>query len=385
MKKVAITFLITVCCISFLNAKNIDIGLFSFQNVYQLKVKSIQGEYLINLEIDSVKKKLIIKKNQVIRIKKLNNKIEVIINNSSYSCEKIEIIKIDFNNLFMIETYNNKKLNNYYKGSLIVSNKKNKLIIINRVYLEHYIQGVLFAEGGLGHHSEYYKVQALISRTYAFNNLNKHVNDGYNLCSRVHCQAYKGHKHVNNDIKEAVNDTENLIITDVKLNPITAAFYSNSGGQTANSEDVWVMPLPYLRSKIDSFSLNQKNYLWSRKINKTNWINYLQQKTTTVVPNDSVLLNHTPEERAVFYANEKFKILLKDIRKDWKLKSTNFSIRYNNEYVFLDGRGFGHGVGLSQEGAMNMANKKYNYKEILIYYYSNINIIPINLIDFYKE
>lgn len=385
MKKIAITYILIVCCFSFLNAKNIDIGLFSYQKIYQLKFKSIQGEYLIKLNLDSIQKQFVAKKNEILIINKVNNKIEVLINHQRYLCNKIEFIKIDFNNSFLIDSYNNKKLKNSYKGSLIINNNGNDLTIINRVFLEHYIQGVLFAEGGLGHHQEYYKVQALISRTYTYDNLNKHNEDGYNLCSRVHCQAYKGHNYVNIAIKNAVIDTENLIITDEKMNLITAAFYSNSGGQTANSEDVWIIPLPYLRSKLDSFSLHQKNYQWKKTIKKESWLSYLHKKTNKNIVNDTLLLNHQPKERTIYYANKEYNILLKELRKDWKLKSTNFSIKYDDQYVFLEGKGFGHGVGLSQEGAMNMAEKNYTFKEILIYYYSNINIIPFNLIDFYKE
>jgi stage II sporulation protein D len=76
--------------------------------------------------------------------------------------------------------------------------------------------------------------------------------------------------------------------------------------------------------------------------------------------------------------------LLKKVRNDLKLKSTFFSISEKDGYVVFTGRGFGHGVGLSQEGAMRMAKLGYNYKDILHYYYNDIHLIPLAALNFFK-
>jgi stage II sporulation protein D len=65
------------------------------------------------------------------------------------------------------------------------------------------------------------------------------------------------------------------------------------------------------------------------------------------------------------------------IRDDFKLKSTFFSVFTDGNSVILKGRGYGHGVGLCQEGAMVMASKGYSYKKILSYYFSGIIISDI--------
>ena len=91
MKKIVITYLLIVCCYSFLNAKNINIGLFSYQKIHQLKIKSVEGEYILKLNSDSTQKQFIVKTNQNLTINKSNNLIDVIFNNEHYICNKIEL------------------------------------------------------------------------------------------------------------------------------------------------------------------------------------------------------------------------------------------------------------------------------------------------------
>jgi stage II sporulation protein D len=78
---------------------------------------------------------------------------------------------------------------------------------------------------------------------------------------------------------------------------------------------------------------------------------------------------------------DKNKIEYKKIREDWNLKSTFFSVVYNDVSYLLKGKGYGHGVGLSQEGAINMARKGYHYTEILNFYYYDIHLINYHLLN----
>ena len=98
-------------------------------------------------------------------------------------------------------------------------------------------------------------------------NLNKHEHEGYNLCDRVHCQAYY-RKCTNDKVEKASNATKGLVIVDSDIKLILAAFYSNCGGQTVNSEDVWQKPVYYLRSVKDPHCVNEPNAKWNKKIPK---------------------------------------------------------------------------------------------------------------------
>src|SRR5690606_6979492 len=112
---------------------------------------------------------------------------------------------------------------------------------------------------------------------FALAHINKHVSEGFSLCDLVHCQAYHGKPRDINAVK-AVEETAGLVVVDSNLDLITAAFHSNSGGQTANSEDVWGGKTSYLRSIIDTFSTGTPNFSWERRMPAIDLLSYLKLK-----------------------------------------------------------------------------------------------------------
>ena len=79
------------------------------------------------------------------------------------------------------------------------------------------------------------------------------------------------------------------------------------------------------------------------------------------------------------------KLSIEELRGQFRLRSTYFNIQETDSKVLLKGRGFGHGVGLCQIGAMEMAALGYNYSEILHFYYSGVHIIDLSALDFFKD
>ena len=157
--------------------------------------------------------------------------------------------------------------NRTYEGDLIVSVGKNgKLHLINDVEFETYLAGVVQSEI-YGTESDIFRVQAIISRTWAMRNINKHKNEGYNFCDQVHCQAYLN-RCVRPDIMLGTLQSCGQTIVDSAGNLIDTPFHSNSGGQTANSEDVWRSALPYLRSVPDTFSYHMKQSDWVKVVSE---------------------------------------------------------------------------------------------------------------------
>ncbi|MBK7818137.1 MAG: SpoIID/LytB domain-containing protein [Sphingobacteriaceae bacterium] len=151
-----------------------------------------------------------------------------------------------------------------YPQNMIFSTFENTIKIINDVEVDRYVAGVTEAEAGSRSNQEFYKVQAVLARTFALAHINKHVLEGFSLCDQVHCQVYYG-KPRDGSITTAVQATKGQVVVDDGLNLIIAAFHSNSGGQTANSEDVWGAKTSYLRSVNDSFSIKMPNSNWQRK------------------------------------------------------------------------------------------------------------------------
>jgi stage II sporulation protein D len=106
----------------------------------------------------------------------------------------------------------------------------------------------------------------------------------------------------------------------------------------------------------------------------TEWTGYLRKSGYNGNVDDASLLNFSQITRLNFYKAGSFSIPFRQIRSDLNLRSTFFSIAVEGDSVILTGRGYGHGVGLCQEGAMVMAAKGFSYRQIIGFYYKNVRI-----------
>lgn len=277
-----------------------------------------------------------------------------------------------------------------YDDALKILVKDDVLQVINEVNIDKYVAGVIISEAGLNTTFEYYKVQSIICRTFALSNFRRHEEEDFQLCDKVHCQVYGGRCGAEDiatgaklkgpgDILDAALQTSGLVLIDTAIELINASFHSNCGGQTVNSEFVWTEAKTYLKSVNDPYCLNQKQAKWKKTIPKVKWLNYLERVHAYPV-NDKKMkkqaLNFTQKYRLEYFNNYKA-IKLIAIRKDWRLRSTFFSVKESGNNIILSGRGFGHGVGLCQEGAMRMADLGRPYKEILHHYYKDASLIDI--------
>lgn len=267
----------------------------------------------------------------------------------------------------------------------------NKIKVINEVYIEHYVAGVVESEAGVREPKEYYKVQAVICRTYALNNRRRHEAEGFQLCDKVHCQVYHSRNRNNPDITKATQETIGIVIVDSDINLVTAAFSSNCGGYTCNSEDVWSGKLGYLRGRTDENCLQEPHSYWRYTTTTSNWLTYLSRNHNYPVFDPTareIALNYCPDRRYHSLhagSSGSSAIDFVSVRHDLKLKSAFFSIEQVQDSVILEGRGYGHGVGLCQEGAMNMAKRGYSYDKILHYYYSDVHLVNLSVIDFFRS
>jgi stage II sporulation protein D len=271
---------------------------------------------------------------------------------------------------------------------VMLSADRKQFLLINKVDLEEYIGGVVESESGTKTSLEYYKLQSILCRTYLLANLNRHIADGYQVCDDVHCQAYLS-KTRQTDIAQAVAATKGLVVVDNDLNLITAAFHSNCGGQTVNSQDVWSISTSYLKSIKDTCCLKQPHAKWQRTIPLEDWKTYLQLKHKYPI-DDTIKMNTASNfsqnnGRAIYFVDKDLKIPLKVIRADFQLKSTYFSVEQKGENVIFNGRGYGHGVGLCQEGAMRMAKNNITYKNILSFYYKDVHLVDLSALSYFRK
>jgi len=305
------------------------------------------------------------------------------------SYKRVKIVGSDAPNAISIRPVSIKVTERIYDNNLEIVALNNKLKIINHVNIQFYVAGVVEAENGPKQNFEFYKAKAVICRTYALSNLRRHEAEGYHVCDQVHCQVYRGKSLLNDDIVMGASATNDIVIVDQNINLITAAFHSNCGGKTLNSEDVWSLSLPYLKSTVDTFCLKMPNSKWEKRISKKEWKNYVSkfQKEILLDSNHANCnYNYIQLDREIDYVNHGVYIPLKDIRTKFRLKSTYFNVEEIDEQTLvLSGRGYGHGIGLCQEGAMRMAQAGYKYPEILQYYYRDIHLVDISALDFFKE
>lgn len=259
-----------------------------------------------------------------------------------------------------------------FEGDFEIINNGNILMVINELPLETYLEGVLESEVGDGRKEEYYKVQAVISRTFTLRSMDKHIKQGFNLCNQEHCQAYFHKRKGSSIIDSAVQATFKHVLLDSKKKFAPTFFSANCGGETCNPVHVWNNEIPGLVSLVDTFCTKTKQSKWTSTIDPTVWKTYFVQKFAFPI-DDSLsyylLFNNSMEHRRAFFIHPAYGIPMRDIREKFDLKSAFFSVKLENNKVLLTGKGFGHGVGLCQEGAIEMARLGYDYKQILGYYF----------------
>lgn len=266
-----------------------------------------------------------------------------------------------------------------YYDHLLVSAKGKSLFLINQVYIENYVKGVVSAEAGMYKALEFYKVQSLSARTYAMNNLQKHKKEGYDLCASTHCQVYNGIPPKNTLLDQAILETKGELIVYQDSILIDAVFSANCGGVTANSEDVWIKKIDYLRSIPDVACEGFSNHEWHVLMPRSEFINKLSEYYKKEVLNYTIVPDISGRvKRIVMNNDEKWVMSGESARSCFKLKSSRFHVYETMNLVFIEGTGFGHGVGLCQDGAYQLALQGFTYKEIIQHYYIGTDILQIN-------
>lgn len=264
-----------------------------------------------------------------------------------------------------------------YDDELILESKQDFINIINRVDFDKYIAGVLETETGPNTEPELYKAHALLTRTYALKEFERHREEGFSLCDGVHCQSYKGRSVYNPEIAKAVFETSGEIVADYHYKLITAVYHSNSGGETQRASDVWLRPEDYLQAVMDPHSLHQPHAKWQDTISFVDWKKYLLSNgmnSVRKIPDELLYIQQF--HRKKYFVLDQDTIRMTKIRKDWNLKSTFFNMFPEEDgKILIWGKGFGHGIGMSQEGAMKMARDGYNYSDIIQFYFYNVRLM----------
>ncbi len=276
----------------------------------------------------------------------------------------------------------------HYRDNFEISSSSNRLQVINLVDMNNYLDGVIYSEGGGGRHLEYYKVQALMCRTYAMQNFRRHQKEGFSVCDGVHCQAYHNMLKKEGPISEAVRSTSGEVIVDKNNKTLTTYFHANCGGQTCDASYVWNTSVPYCETFIDTFCTKTWQATWTKKIEASKWFAFLKKEYGFPIEDPvmrKLASQFKQDQRMAFFIHPSLGIPLRDLRNEFRLKSTFFNVSLEGNMIVLEGRGFGHGVGLCQEGAMEMAKAGYSYRQIAHYYFNDVKIVDLDELNEFNE
>lgn len=283
--------------------------------------------------------------------------------------------------------------------------KKIKLLMtdINEVVeldLDEYIKSVVCAEMPATYEMEALRAQAIVARTYTMNKIESGTSpqhNGADVCDQsTHCQAYLSlndrlNKWNSNGqdglmlwdrIEEAVISTSDKIIV-YENKPIQAFFHANSGGKTEDVELVWNgNGINYLKSVEtigeDNYSQYSSNPIFSleefQNIMKSKYSNF---KIDFEDENCIRIIERSESNRVQKIVIGNIELSGIDVRKLFALKSTNFEVQYNDKTVDFNVLGYGHGVGMSQTGANELAKNGYDYEKIIKHYYIDVEIIEM--------
>ncbi|MFH0905389.1 MAG: SpoIID/LytB domain-containing protein [bacterium] len=286
---------------------------------------------------------------------------------------------------------------NTFRGIVEIrrSNLSGNVWVVNILELEDYMKGV--AEVPDGWPAEAQKAQMVAARTFAVNRRNAPQADIFDLYDDTRDQVYYGYNYEIQKpaLTTAAVATRGTIIT-YGGQPIKAYFFSDSGGATENVENVWgkgnpAQAIPYLKGVPDPYA---KPIDWSATLTQ----DYLQNRfdeTLGIAANSGEIIDRI--DVAERFSSGRAKTVVFTLRSgrtvsvpfytfdyltnNAEVKSMNFTVQTvgyadKPDFQFV-GKGWGHGVGLAQWGARNMADQGKSFSDILRYYYTGVQIANI--------
>ncbi|MBD0262946.1 MAG: SpoIID/LytB domain-containing protein [Tolypothrix sp. T3-bin4] len=267
----------------------------------------------------------------------------------------------------------------WYRGRTLVVPTNKGLTAVNWVDLEEYLYSVIGGEMDARWPLQALQAQAIAARTYALYEREKQrSNPIYDVGDTPdRWQIYKGVISESGGIYKAVDATSGQVLT-YKNQIILSVFHACSGGHTENVEDVWGNRLPYLRAVQD----------FDQNISECNWVkNFSNAQISAMIPGVGNVKDILPEAFSPFRSVKTLKIVGdkgtkvlqgEEVRTALKLKSTRFNVSKATDGSFvLQGLGYGHGLGMSQWGAYNLARRGANHLQILGHYYQGVALTPI--------
>ncbi len=269
-----------------------------------------------------------------------------------------------------------------YRGVIELRTKKNGLIqVINDLDLELYLRGVIAAEIPPVWEMEALKAQAIASRTYALYQKRAAGKKPYHIVATVNDQVYLGVNGEQPRTVRAVQETEGMVMSYQGV-VIPAYYHANCGGHTESAVELWGFEAPYLRGVDCECQEIVKDGLWEKRMTSVRVAKALARHGYNVAMIDDIFIAElTPAGRAKKIAIRtvnRIRMVPAEVFREalgsTEIPSVYFEVELLEGEVIFSGRGNGHGVGLCQWGAKEMAEKGHAYQSILTHYYPKITL-----------
>lgn len=271
-----------------------------------------------------------------------------------------------------------------FRGNIdIIKDEDARLMVVNYIDLEEYLYGVLYHEVSHRWPMEVLKAQAIAARTYALYQKLITKNKYFDLTADIYSQVYGGRFSERWRTTRAVNLTRGQVLTySGKIFP--SYYHAACGGRTSDATSIWNIDISTLRSKVCNFCKTSPHYKWKKELS----MDYIQKKlqdagyeiqivSIEVVKRDEsgrvldMVLRGGSDKLSL--DGNRFRLLIGPN----VIKSTNFEVEINGKYVTFYGKGWGHGIGMCQWGAYDMARRNWKAHEILKYYYPGAEIVQL--------
>lgn len=264
--------------------------------------------------------------------------------------------------------------------------------------LDTYVLGTVSAEAWVRREEDpdvaerIFEVQALVARTYALANVRRHASEGFDLCSRTHCQIYRepaANMRWREAIETAVERTRESLITYDNA-PILALFHANCGGGTSAAHDVWGgTQRPYLVA-VEDRACDVPSAHWRASLARAELVRVLDADKRTSVGGrlDSidvleadrtgrVMLAALAGARSPVVRGEELRGILSRAFGVRSIRSPRFTVTREGTQFIFEGSGFGHGAGLCQFGTMTRIRAGASARDVIEHYYPGTRIMRL--------
>ena len=275
----------------------------------------------------------------------------------------------------------NKQDGRRYRGQLELKPYRGGFYVINHVPIEQYLEGVLNAEISTDWDLDVVQAQAIVSRTFALFKRELRLNKAWHVTAGHYDQVYLGENISDHRSRVAIDNTKGIVVN-YRGKLAQTYYHSNCGGVTEDPANIWQFSLPYLKVKSVPYGQQDPRYFWEHSVTFTE-LRRIAAKIGIKAENinEVYVENRTESHRvaSIIFSNGKqsFRVDAAQFRKQAgysNVQSLLFDTIPTSDGYRFQGTGNGHGVGLCQWAAKEMAEIGFRFDDILRYFYADTNI-----------